>query len=111
MVDRALAALALVACTAACMSLRPRTTLDGRPFNVIKVEAIHSGLTESDVREILGEPFEITADHEYSVWRYYERFTPRGCDPNPPTISREFRVRFLAGLVVSSEGAMPRPER
>jgi hypothetical protein len=75
------------------------------------VEAIHGGLTESEVRQILGEPFEILAGREHTVWRYYERFTPRGCDPNPPTVSQEFRVRFLAGVVVPSEGAMPPPKR
>jgi len=110
MVDRMLALLALVACTTACISLHARTTLDGRPFDVAKVEAIHGGMTESDVRQVLGEPFEVLADPEHTVWRYYERFTPRGCDPNPPTVSREFRVSFVAGLVVSSKGAMPPPE-
>jgi outer membrane protein assembly factor BamE (lipoprotein component of BamABCDE complex) len=103
--------LTLLICTTACVGLRPRTTLEGRPFDVANVQSIHPGLTEPDVRALLGEPYEVTVDGEHTVWRYYERFTPRGCDANPPTISQEFRVRFAAGHVVSTEGASPREKR
>ena len=112
MADRILAGLlSLLVCTTACVGLRPRTTLEGRPFDVANVQSIHPGLTEPDVRALLGEPYEATVDGEHTVWRYYERFTPRGCDANPPTIAQEFRVRFAAGHVVSTEGASPREKR
>jgi hypothetical protein len=85
--------------------LQPRTTLDGKPFDAAKAHDIHAGLTEADVRSLLGEPFEVEADARVTRWRYYERFTPRGCDP--PTVTQEFRVSFVAGVVVSSEPATP----
>jgi hypothetical protein len=93
----------------ACVGLRPRTTLEGSRFNAAEVGAIRLGLAEPDVRAIIGEPFEVTAGQQGTVWRYYERFTPRGCDPNPPVISQEFRVTFLAGRVVSTEPSISAP--
>ena len=107
MAKRTLAVLGLVACTTGCMTwaLQPRTTLEGKSFDAAKVDTVRQGLTESEVRDILGEPFAVTVDSGHTVWRYYERFTPRGC--NPPVVSREFRVAFVAGLVVSREGSLP----
>jgi outer membrane protein assembly factor BamE (lipoprotein component of BamABCDE complex) len=101
-----LAGLVLVACCTACMSaLQPRTTLEGRPFDTAKAEAVHAGQTEAEVRELLGEPFYMSTHATETEWRYYERFTPRGCDP--PTVSQEFRVRFVDGIVVSPEHGGP----
>ncbi len=87
-------------------ALQPRTTLDGRPFDVTKAELVRPGLTERQVRDLLGDPWQTLPQGHERVWRYYERFTPRGCDP--PTLSQEFRVRFLNGVVVSSEAARPK---
>jgi outer membrane protein assembly factor BamE (lipoprotein component of BamABCDE complex) len=87
-------------------SLQPRTTLEGRPFDVTKADAVHVGLSEPDVREILGDPLQITNDGQQTSWRYYERFTPRGC--NPPILSQEIRITFRGGVVVSSEAVRPR---
>jgi outer membrane protein assembly factor BamE (lipoprotein component of BamABCDE complex) len=106
MVRRLLAVLVACACGAACMyGLQPRATLQGMPFDAAKASSIHAGLTEAEVRRILGEPFEVKAEAGYTHWRYYERFTPRGC--NPPTLSQELQLSFVAGAVVSSKLAMP----
>jgi len=86
-------------------ALQPRTTLEGKPFDAAKADTVHQGQTEAEVREILGEPFDVAVDTGHTVWRYYERFTPRGC--NPPIVSQEFRVTFIAGLVASREGSVP----
>jgi outer membrane protein assembly factor BamE (lipoprotein component of BamABCDE complex) len=106
MVRRLLALLGVVAISSACVVLRARTTLKGRPFNASQVLTVRHGLAEPEVRGLLGEPLEVMTDGQHTVWRYYERFTPRGCDPNPPVISQEFRVTFLAGRVVSTEPAL-----
>jgi outer membrane protein assembly factor BamE (lipoprotein component of BamABCDE complex) len=106
MVRRVLALLAVVAISSACVGLRPRTTLEGKPFNASQVQTVRYGLAEPEVRGLLGDPFEVTTDAQHTVWRYYERFTPRGCDPNPPVMSQEFRVTFLAGRVESTEPAL-----
>jgi len=106
-----LALLTVVTTSSACASLRPRTTLEGQPFDASQVRAVRYGLPERDVRGLLGEPFEVLTDQQRTVWRYYERFTPRGCDPNPPVISQEFRVTFLAGRVVSTEPALAAESR
>jgi len=111
LLKRALATLAIIGTSMACFGLRPRTTLEGNPFNVAEVGAVRPGLAEPEVRALLGEPFEVTTDEEGSVWRYYERFIPRGCDLNPPTISQEFRVEFVAGRVVSTQPNSPAPPR
>jgi hypothetical protein len=99
--------IAIVGMSAGCGSLRPRTTLEGRPFNIAEVASVRAGLGEPEVQAILGEPFEVMAGQPGTVWRYYERFTPRGCDPHPPVISLEFRVTFVAGHVVSTEPTIP----
>ena len=106
MVRRVLALLTVVTISSACVGLRPRTTLEGKPFNASQVQTVRYGLAELEVRELLGEPFEVMTDAQHTVWRYYERFTPRGCDRNPPVISQEFRVTFVGGRVESTEPAL-----
>ena len=104
MTERVIALLAIMAVAPACVGgLHPRTTLDGSAFNATEVGAVRVGLAESQVRAILGEPFEVTTDRERTTWRYYEQFTPRGCYAKPPVIAQEFRVAFVAGRVVSTE--------
>ena len=80
MVRRVLALLTVVTASSACIGLLPRTTLEGKPFNASQVQTVRYGLVEPDVRRLLGEPFEVMTDAQRTVWRYYERFTPRGCD-------------------------------
>jgi len=63
-------------------------------------------MTQTDVRAILGDPFESTEQGSQTQWRYYERFTPRGC--NPPALSQQIRVTFQDGAVVSSETVAPK---
>jgi outer membrane protein assembly factor BamE (lipoprotein component of BamABCDE complex) len=104
---RVLAIVLVVAMSTGCATLRPRTTLEGRPFNVANVASVTAGLRESEVRALLGEPFEVLAGHPGLVWRYYERFTPRGCDPGPPVITQEFRVSLVGGRVVSTDPLIP----
>jgi outer membrane protein assembly factor BamE (lipoprotein component of BamABCDE complex) len=101
-----LTGLVVGCCTACMVSLHPRTTLEGRPFDAGRAETIHAGQTEAQVREVLGEPFQLNGRPPDTVWRYYERFTPRGCGP-VPTVIREFRVTFVNGVVVSPRSAAP----
>jgi outer membrane protein assembly factor BamE (lipoprotein component of BamABCDE complex) len=99
--------ISLLACESGCMAaLKPRSTLEGRPFDIEGAKAIHDGQTESEVRAILGDPLQATSDGPQTVWRYYERFTPRGC--SPPILWQELRVKFQAGVVVSSEAVTPK---
>ena len=106
MARRLLTVLVASVCAAACMyALQPRTTLEGVPFDAAKADSVRIGLTEAEVRQVLGEPFEVKAEAGHTHWRYYERFTPRGC--NPPTLSQELRVSFVSGAVVSSQLTMP----
>ncbi len=107
MLGRVLAIVVVVEMSTGCASLRPRTTLEGRPFNVANVASVTAGLGESEVRALLGEPFEAMAGQSGLVWRYYERFTPRGCDPAPPVITQEFRVTLVDGRVVSTDPRIP----
>jgi len=79
-------------------ALQPRTTLDGAPFQQEVVPSVKVGQTEADVRSLLGKPFQELTASDVTVWRYYERYTPRGC--NPPMLTREFRVSFRGGVVV-----------
>ena len=97
--------IAIVASNCRSMALAPRTTLEGRPFDIGKAEIIQEGLGEAAVRELLGEPLEATSDGASTQWRYYERFTPRGC--NPPTLTQELRITFRDGLVVSRASVRP----
>jgi len=97
----------LVACSSSCFTatLQPRITLEGRQFDITKAASVRVGLSEASVRSLLGAPLESTVDGPIVVWRYYERFTPRGC--NPPTLSQEMRVTFRDRVVTSSESTPP----
>ena len=110
MLTHAVATVWVGAVSTGCVALRPRTTLDGRFFPAARVIDIRAGQTESQVRALLGEPYEVLKSGENEVWRYYERFEPRGCDDPPPTITREFSVYFRNGSVVGTEPEMKPPE-
>jgi hypothetical protein len=81
-------------------------TYEGREFDISKAQFIQAGLNELAVREILGEPLESRSDGSSTLWRYYERFSPRGC--NPPMLSQELRISFRDGLVISTESVLPK---
>jgi outer membrane protein assembly factor BamE (lipoprotein component of BamABCDE complex) len=98
----ALTWLAVLSCTA-CVGLHPRTTLEGRRFAAERVGEVRAGQTEAEVRALLGAPHESLRSGEDDLWRYYERFEPRGCEHPRPIVTKEFRVRFKAGIVVGTE--------
>ena len=60
-------ALAFVACTYA----NGVNEIDGRWFPVERVSTLHRGMTEAEVRTILGDPFEVQGPEGDSSWRYY----------------------------------------
>ena len=69
---------ALLAQSCSYGSLPPRT-LDGHVFRWDRVEMLEGGMPDSQVRALLGEPFEIVpVDSDSIRWRYYERARPKG---------------------------------
>jgi outer membrane protein assembly factor BamE (lipoprotein component of BamABCDE complex) len=64
------------------LGLRPHTTLDGLAFPADRAASIRQGQTSDEVADILGEPFEYRdLGDGTTVWRYFEEFHPRGCQP------------------------------
>jgi outer membrane protein assembly factor BamE (lipoprotein component of BamABCDE complex) len=51
---------------------KPRT-VQGQDFPYGQVEQVHEGMPVEQVRELLGEPFEVEATPTGKRWRYYER--------------------------------------
>lgn len=102
----ACAALALTACTA---SLHPRTTLAGRYFPVERVGEVHEGMLSAEVRRLLGEPLEAHESDGAVEWRYFERYSPRGCTDSVVGVSTSKRsvltnqalVAIHSGVVAS----------
>ena len=99
-------AISSVACAT---GLHPHTTIAGQPFPAGQVTELHEGQTPEEVREVLGEPFEMQDVSDRTIWRFYEKANPRGCTTylfglplgsRPESVS-EALVTFHAGRVVS----------
>ena len=97
-------ALASISCVQA---LHGHHTIEGRPFASDRVAEIRPGARSEVVRSVLGEPFEVSEQGGITVWRYFERFYPRGCTTKLLGISlsslqpmqREAVIRFRDGVV------------
>jgi hypothetical protein len=56
------------------------STIEGKRFAHHRTPDVVKGQTSEQVRSILGDPFEITERNGVVVWRYFEKFYPRGCE-------------------------------
>lgn len=89
--------------------LHPHTTLEGQPFATERLADLREGQSPDEVRALMGAPLETTAAPEGTVWRYYERWNPRGCTSyvlgifphgHPPERTVEALVTFQRDAVV-----------
>jgi len=62
--------LLLVACSYGTL---PPRIVKGRNFPVVEAKAIREGMTSAQVRDALGEPFEVEKRGDKEYWRYYAR--------------------------------------
>jgi outer membrane protein assembly factor BamE (lipoprotein component of BamABCDE complex) len=104
---RAILAAAVIATTPGCaMALHPHTTLAGQRFDSERASEVHEGQGPDQIAAILGEPLEDRlGESGVRLWRYFEKFQPRGCTPvlfglslgGRPTLTREVLVSFRDG--------------
>ena len=76
---RTAATIAALATGGCAYGLHPHTTLDGQPFATERLADLREGQSPDEVRALMGAPFEATDAPDGTVWRYYERWNPRGC--------------------------------
>jgi outer membrane protein assembly factor BamE (lipoprotein component of BamABCDE complex) len=121
---RVLAWILIALPSASCVTthLYAHHTLEGAYFPASRVGDVRRGMTETEVKAVLGNPLEVLSEDQGVVWRYFERAQPQWCDGGKPSQRPEYvvdaRVSFKDGTVTdtsvtkrgSSFDALPMPE-
>ncbi len=121
---RVLAGILIALPIASCVTahLYAHHTLEGAYFPVSRVGDVRRGMTETEVKAVLGSPLEVLTEGKSVVWRYFERAKPRWCDGGKPSQRPEYvvhvRVSFKDDTVTDTSitkrgsglDALPMPE-
>jgi outer membrane protein assembly factor BamE (lipoprotein component of BamABCDE complex) len=93
--------LLVVACSYGTL---PPRIVEGREFSVVKAKTIEEGMTSVQVKDALGEPFEVKKRGSKEYWRYYARerkdgvtyvlgFIPKGT----PHFIQDYELKLTLG--------------
>ena len=76
-----LLAILVTAVSAGCSyALGPRALIDGREYHRDQVARLSRGMTEADVRLLIGEPTEQSTRSRRVTWRYHAVYQQRACE-------------------------------